>query len=229
MKKHINEKIDKFVILADIMTRSIKMNVIALNGSPHHDGGVASGISVMKRELEKEDISVEIIHVGNLNIHGCLDCRKCQGLGKCVIDGDPVNECRGRLLSADGIILGSPVYYGGIAGNFKCFLDRLFFPGLDMPYKVGAVVTSVRRTGGIATFQQLNNYLNLAQIIITPGIYWSVIHGRTQEELTRDKEGVQIMETQGRNMAWLLKTLAAGKKEIPLPDQQKKVRTNFIR
>ena len=205
------------------------MNVIALNGSPHHDGGVAAGISVMKRELEKEDISVEIIHVGNMNIHGCLDCRKCQGQGKCAIGGDPVNECREKLLSADGIIIGSPVYYGGIAGNFKCFLDRLFFPGLDMKYKVGAVAASVRLTGGIATFQQLNNYFNLAQIIITPGIYWNVIHGKTQEEFAQDEEGIQIMEVQGRNMAWLLKALAAGKKEIPAPSMPKKVRTNFVR
>ena len=205
------------------------MNVIAFNGSPHHDGGVASGISVMKAELEKEAISVEVIHVGSKNVHGCLDCRRCYELGKCVIEGDPVNECRDKLHSADGIIIGSPVYYGGIAGNFKCFLDRLFFSGLDMKFKVGAVVTSVRRTGGIATFHQLNNYFNLAQIIITPGIYWNVIHGKTSEEFAKDEEGVQVMEVQGRNMAWLLKALAAGKKEIALPALPKRVRTNFIR
>ena len=204
------------------------MNVIAFNGSPHRDGVVARGISVMKGELEKERISVEVIHVGDKNIHGCIACRKCKKLGSCVLNGDIVNECFEKLKSADGVILGSPVYYGGIAGTFKSFLDRLFFPGPDMKYKVGATVVSLRRTGGVSVFHQLNNYLNLAQIVITPGIYWDVIHGNSPEELLEDEEGLQIMEIQGRNMAWLLKTLALGKKEIPLPLQPERKRTNFI-
>ena len=204
------------------------MNVIAFNGSPHHDGVVARGISVMKGELEKEGISVDIIEVGGKSIHGCIDCRKCKDLGRCAIEGDLVNECFEKLKTADGIILGSPVYYGGVAGTFKCFLDRLFFPGPDMRYKVGATVVSLRRSGGIAAFQQLNNYLTLAQMVITPGVYWEVIHGNTQEELTQDKEGLQIMEIQGRNMAWLLKALAGGKREIPPPPPPQRVRTNFI-
>ena len=181
------------------------MNVIAFNGSPHNNGVVAKGISVMKGELEKGGISVEVIHVGDKSIHGCMDCRKCSTLGHCAINGDMVNECFEKLRSADGVILGCPVYYGGVAGTFKCFLDRLFFPGPDMKYKVGATVVSLRRTGGITTFHQLNNYLNLAQIVITPGVYWEVIHGNTPEELTQDEEGLQIMEIQGRNMAWLIK------------------------
>jgi len=204
------------------------VNVIAFNGSPHNDGVVASGISVMKGELEKEGISVEIVHVGGNSIHGCVDCRKCRELGHCSIDGDIVNGCFDKLKKADGVILGSPVYYGGIAGTFKCFLDRLFFPGPDLRYKVGATVVSLRRTGGISTFHQLNNYFNLAQIIITPGVYWDVIHGNSPEELAEDGEGLQIMEIQGRNMAWLLKTLAAGKKEITPPPPVQRVRTNFI-
>ena len=205
------------------------MNVIAFNGSPHADRVVARGISIMKGELEKEGISVEVVHVGDKSIHGCVDCRKCKTQGRCVVGGDPVNECFDKLLSADGVILGSPVYYGGIAGTFKCFLDRLFFPGPDMRYKVGATVVSLRRSGGIPAFHQLNNYFNLAQMIITPGVYWDVIHGSTPEELSQDKEGLQIMEVQGRNMAWLLKALAAGKKEIAPPAPVEKIRTNFIR
>ena len=205
------------------------MNVIAFNGSPHCDGVVASGISVMKGELEKEGISVEVVEVGGKSIHGCIDCRKCKELGRCALEGDLVNECFKKLKTTDGIILGSPVYYGGVAGAFKCFLDRLFFPGPDMRYKVGATVVSLRRSGGIAAFHQLNNYLNLAQMVITPGVYWEVIHGNTPEELAQDTEGLQIMEIQGRNMAWLLKTLAAGKKEIALPGELIRKRTNFIR
>ena len=204
------------------------MKVIAFNGSPHEDGVVAKGISIMKGELEKEGISVELVEVGGRNIHGCIDCRKCKELGHCAIGGDLVNECFEKLKSSDGVILGCPVYYGGVAGTFKCFLDRLFFPGPDMRYKVGATVVSLRRSGGITTFHQLNNYLNLAQMIITPGVYWEVIHGNTPEELEGDEEGLQLMEIQGRNMAWLLKALASGKKEIPPPPPVERKRTNFI-
>ena len=205
------------------------MKVIALNGSPHSDKGVATGISLMKGELEKEGISVEVIHVGDKEIRGCMDCRKCAALRKCVIEGDPVNECREKIKTADGLILGCPVYYGGIAGTFKSFLDRLFFAGVDMKYKVGATVVSVRRTGGIAAFQQLSNYFNLTQTVVTPSAYWSVIHGRSPAELAQDEEGSQIMEIQGRNMAWLIKALAAGKKEVSPPSSVERKRTNFIR
>ena len=186
---------------------------------------------MIKRELEKEGISVEVVHVGNKSIHGCIDCRKCKtALEHCAITGDPVIECFEKMKAADGVILGSPVYYGGVAGTFKCFLDRLFFPGPDMSGKVGATVVSLRRSGGIATFHQLNNYFNLSQMIITPGVYWNVIHGNTADEVLQDEEGLQIMEIQGRNMAWLIKTLAAGKKEVaPPPPPLKRMRTNFIR
>ncbi|MDR2618205.1 MAG: flavodoxin family protein [Treponema sp.] len=205
------------------------MKVIAFNGSPHKDGVVAAGISVIAGELKKEGIETEVAHIGHLAIHGCTDCRKCRELGRCALSGDPVNEWSGKMQSAQGIILGTPVYYGGIAGTFKSFLDRLFFPGPDMRYKIGASVVSLRRTGGIATFQQLNNYFNLAQMIITPGVYWDIIHGNTPEELSGDKEGIQIMEIQGRNMAWLIKALSAGGKEVPPPPPVTgRKRTNFI-
>ena len=205
------------------------MKVIAFNGSPHSDRGVGTGISVMKRVLEQEGITVEVVHLGNMKIQGCLDCRKCMELRRCSIEGDPVNEALEKLKTADGIILGSPVYYSGIAGTFKCFLDRLFFTRPDLKYKAGATVVSVRRTGGIAAFHQLNNYFNLAQVIITPGVYWNVIHGRSEDEFAQDEEGHSIMETQARNMAWLIKALAAGKRDIPLPELPKRKFTNFIR
>ena len=205
------------------------MNVIAFNGSPHHDRVVARGISIMQRILEEEDISVEVIQVGDKQIQGCVDCRLCEKLGHCAITADIVNSCFEKIQTADGVILGSPTYYGGVAGTFKSFLDRLFFPKPEMRYKVGASVVSLRRSGGIPTFHQLNNYFNLAQMIITPGIYWDVIHGNTVKELEQDEEGLQIMEIQARNMVWLLKALAAGKKQISLPPPVERIRTNFIR
>jgi len=205
------------------------MNVIAFNGSPHHDGVIAQGIAMMKNELEKEGISVEVLHVGDKIIRGCIACRKCAELKHCAISGDLVNEASEKMKAVDGVILGSPVYYGSIAGTFKCFLDRLFFPRPAMQFKVGASVVSLRRTGGISTFHQLNNYLNLSQMIITPTVYWNVIHGNNAKEVQEDHEGLQGMEIQGKNMAWLIKTLAAGKKEVPLPPPVERVRTNFIR
>jgi multimeric flavodoxin WrbA len=205
------------------------MNVIAFNGSPHREGVVYHGLLAMKEELEKEGIGTEIIHVGGELIHGCIDCGACRRTPvKCVFDDDPVNASREKLNSADGLILGSPVYYGGVAGAFKAFLDRLFFPGLKMRYKAAAVAVSLRRSGGISTFHQLNNYLNLSQALIVPSVYWEVIHGNNPQELEEDREGLQIMRITGRNMAWLMKTVAAGRKEIPLPEELKRERTNFI-
>jgi multimeric flavodoxin WrbA len=204
------------------------MKVIAFNGSPNADGGTAQGISIMKAELEKAGIETETIQVGNQRIQGCLACGKCGELGHCVISSDLVNESYEKVNKADGIILASPVYYGGIAGTFKCFLDRMFFPGVKMRFKAGATVVSVRRTGGIGVYQQLNNYLNLAEIIITPSIYWNVIHGNSAEKFAEDEEGQCIMQTQGQNMAWLIKCLAAGKKEIPPPEPLPRKWTNFI-
>jgi multimeric flavodoxin WrbA len=207
----------------------IGMKVVALNGSPHQDGVVGKGIAVMAAELEKEGIEVEVVHVGRLRVRGCIDCRKCRELGACVFNDDPVNECAEKIGRAGGLILGSPVYYGSIAGAFKSFLDRLFFPGLSLKGKAAAVVVSLRRSGGINTFHQLNNYLNLSQALITPSVYWDVIHGNSETEVLQDREGLQIMEISGRNMAWLLKILALGEKEIPLPPDLTRVRTNFIR
>ncbi|MDR2258681.1 MAG: flavodoxin family protein [Treponema sp.] len=204
------------------------MKVIALNGSPHQDGVVAKGIAVMAAELEKEGIGVEIIHVGHLRVRGCVACGKCRDLRVCAFNDDPVNECAEKINHADGLILGSPVYYGSIAGAFKSFLDRLFFSGLSLKGKAAAVVVSLRRSGGINTFHQLNNYLNLSQALITPSVYWDVIHGNNAEEVLQDKEGLQIMEISGRNMAWLLKILDLGNKEIPPPPNVKRERTNFI-
>ena len=205
------------------------MKVIAFNGSPHHDGVIQTALELMCAGLENEKIETEIIQAGNENIRGCADCRKCRDLGKCVFNDDPVNRAAEKVNAADGVIIGSPVYYGSIAGSFKCFLDRLFFSGLSLDFKPASALVSCRRSGGINAFQQLNNYFNLARAVIVPSIYWGVIHGNNREELSDDKEGLQIVKTSAMNMAWLVKALALAKKEIPLPKQSERVRTNFIR
>jgi multimeric flavodoxin WrbA len=203
------------------------MKVVAFNGSPHKEGVVYHGILAMQEELEQAGIQTEVVHVGGDDIRGCIHCSKCRGQGKCIFDDDIVNASREKLNAADGIILGSPVYYGGIAGTFKSFLDRLFFPGVQARYKVGAVVASLRRSGGISTFHQLNNYFNLAQVILAPSVYWEVIHGNNPTQLEEDREGLSIMRITGRNMAWLIKTIAASQEAWP--EMIKREATNFVR
>jgi multimeric flavodoxin WrbA len=211
------------------------MKVVAFNGSPHFDGVVAAGFELIQVELAAANIMMEIVEVGGKSLHGCIDCQGCRkpGATGCVIkdkepNGSFINECRLKAEKADGIILGSPVYYGGIAGTYKCFLDRLFFQGTNLDYKPAAVVASLRRTGGIATFHQLCNYLTLSGAVIVPTCYWNVIHGNNADEFAEDKEAVSIMKVIGKNMAWLLQTLEAGKKTVPHPKHEPRDWTNFI-
>jgi len=204
------------------------MKVIAFNGSPHKDGVINTGLEIMCGELGNKGIETEIIQVGSEIIRGCVDCRKCKDLHKCIYDNDLVNRAAEKIDAASGIIIGSPVYYGSIAGTFKCFLDRLFFPGLSLEYKAASALVSCRRSGGINAFQQMNNYFNLAGAVIVPSIYWGVIHGNNRDEVLTDEEGLHIAKTSAQNMAWLLKTLELGKKEIALPEKTRRARTNFI-
>lgn len=207
------------------------MKVLAINGSPHEKGAVYTAIRIIADELEAQGIEVDIVHVGNKLIHGCIACDYCgrQQKPKCVFIDDPVNECLEKAEQADGIILGSPVYYSGIAGPMKSFLDRFFYAGANLQFKVGTVAVSLRRSGAVDTFHQLNNYLNLSNTVITPGPYWNAIHGMDEKEVLEDIEGVQIMSTLGKNMAWLMKSIAFSKDSIPRPSLEKRVFTNFVR
>jgi multimeric flavodoxin WrbA len=210
------------------------MKIVAFNGSPHEDGVIAAGFAVIREELAAAGIEFEVVDVGGRYLHGCLDCHGCRepGVTGCVLEDEGrnagfVNECRTKAEKADGVILGSPVYYGGIAGTYKSFLDRLFFQGTRLDYKPAAAVVSLRRTGGIAAFHQLCNYLTLAGAIIVPTCYWNVIHGNNPLELAEDREAVSIMKVVGKNMAWLLKSLKAG--AVPRPRHEPRNWTNFIK
>lgn len=204
------------------------MKVLAFNGSPHRNGTTAQALEIIAGELEKEEVSLEIVNIGVQPIRGCMACMKCRELSRCVYHDDPVNECLEKAKTADGLIVASPVYYSGISGTLKCFLDRFFYAGPDLKFKAAAAVTALRRSGGVPAFHQINNYFNLAQMVITPGIYWNAIHGTSGEEAKEDHEGGQILRYLGRNMAWLMKTLAAGREAVPVPKGEKRVKTNFI-
>ncbi|CCO08154.1 flavodoxin family protein [Desulforamulus hydrothermalis] len=210
------------------------MKVVAFNGSPHKNGNTYHAIKLVADELEKEGIQTEIIQVGNKTIKGCTACGQCvkNKDEKCII-ADEVNEWIQKMKEADGIILGSPVHYSAIAGTMKAFLDRAFYVasvnnGL-LRHKVGAAVVAVRRSGGLPTFDQLNNYLHYSEMFLPTSNYWNVIHGTKPGEAVQDEEGVQIMRVLGRNMAWLLKVIEGGKQTIKPPEREAKTFMNFIR
>lgn len=208
------------------------MKVIAINGSPKKDGNTSRVLKLMADELEKEGIGVETVHVGNQRVHGCTACGHCATSEKnmCVLKDDSVNEIALKMRDADGFILGSPTYYAGIAGTMKSFLDRAFYTSSRyFKYKVGAAIAPVRRAGGVDVIHQLNNYFQLSEMVIPPSQYWAAVYGRAEGEALQDGEGVQTVIKNARAMAWLLKVIEASKGKIALPEQEKRVWTNFIR
>ena len=183
----------------------------------------------MAEELQKNGVEAEIVHVGHKNIHGCISCGKCYETGRCVFD-DIVNEVAPKFEQADALIIGSPVYYAGIAGTMKSFLDRLFFSThFRKCMKVGAAVCSARRAGTTATFDQLNKYFTISEMPIASTRYWNMVHGHSAEDVMQDAEGVQCMRILGRNIAFLVKAIAAEKERNGLPEAEEAVFTNFIR
>jgi len=211
------------------------MKVLAFNGSPNKNGNTYEAIKAVAVELGKENIEVEIIHVGNKVIRGCLACGGCSRNmnEKCVIKNDEVNEWIQKMKEADGIILGSPVHYAAIAGTMKSFLDRAFLVtsvnGSMLRHKVGASVVAVRRAGGVPVFDQLNNYINYSEMAMPTSNYWNVIYGNEPGEAVQDKEGMQIMSILGKNMSWLMKLVDLGKDNLKESKSEDKIFMNFIR
>ena len=209
------------------------MKVVAFNGSPRKEGNTYHAIKMVAEELEKEGIEVEIVQVGDKAIRGCMGCNGCMKNRdeKCVIAGDEVNAWIQKMKAADGIIIGSPVHYAAIGGAMKSFLDRAFYVANlgFLRHKVGAAVVAVRRSGGVTTFNQLNNYLNYTEMLIPGTNYWNVIHGFAPGEAKQDAEGCQIMRVLGQNMAWLLKLVEHGKGAVAEPAGERKILTNFVR
>ncbi|KPA16411.1 NADPH-dependent FMN reductase [Candidatus Magnetomorum sp. HK-1] len=211
------------------------MKVIAFNGSARKKGNTACSLNTVLAEIEKQGIETELIHVGKEKIIGCRSCFSCvkKSNEKCIIDDDPVNEWIQKMKMADGILLGSPVYFSGVSGTMKSFLDRAFFVisvnNSLLRHKVGASVAAVRRSGGLPTMNSLNHYIIYSEMIMPCSNYWNVAHGMNPGEIEKDGEGKQIMEVLGKNMAWLLKIMEVGKAKVPPPEQVVKEMTNFIR
>ncbi|MCX6232090.1 MAG: flavodoxin family protein [Bacteroidetes bacterium] len=211
------------------------MKVIAINGSPHKEGNTYHALSLVGNGLRAHGIDMEIIHIGNKAIRGCMACGKCRENKdeKCSITTDTVNKCIQSMKAADGLILACPVHYSGVPGTMKSFLDRAFYVagsnGGLFRQKIATALVAVRRTGGSATLDSLYHFLAYSEMILATSNYWNVIHGRLPGEVIKDEEGVQIMEVLADNMAWLLKMREQTKITLPAPTMAPKVITNFVR
>lgn len=205
------------------------MKVLLINGSPHANGCTFTALNIVANELEKNGIETEIVHIGSKDIRGCIACGKCAELGRCVFN-DMVNEVAPKFEQADGLVVGSPVYYAGPNGTLTNLLDRLFFSAhYDLRMKVGAAVVSARRGGTTAAFDRLIKYFTISEMPVVSSRYWNMVHGHTPEDVMKDEEGVQIMRILGRNMAFLIRAIAAERERNGLPEKEVAIYTNFIR
>lgn len=209
------------------------MKVLLVCGSPHKEGCTHTALAEVAKTLQEEGIETKEVWIGNKPVGGCTACGACGKLGKCMYD-DVVNEVLAEIDTYDGFVFGTPVYYASPNGSMLGFMDRLFYAGAaKMAYKPAAAVTSARRGGTTATFDAMNKYFTINNMPVVSSRYWNMVHGANNkgEDVLQDAEGLQTMRYLGRNMAWLLKCIEAGKKvgiEAPKPEETK-IFTNFIR
>ena len=202
--------------------------VILLNGSPHVKGCTARALAEMMKVFAEEKVETEIIQVGMKDIRGCISCNKCNELGKCVFD-DLVNETASKLAAADGLVIGSPVYYGSPNGTILAFLDRLFYSTGNIPkhLKVGAAVVSCRRGGNTASFDALNKYFTISGMPVASSTYWNQVHGFTAADVEKDLEGLQTMRNLARNMSFMIKAFQDAREKYGAPQMETGVFTSF--
>ncbi len=205
------------------------MKVLLINGSPHENGCTFTALSEVASRLNVHGIETEIFQLSRSPISGCIACGSCRKTGKCFKD-DKVNEAASMLDEFDGFIFGSPVYYAGMAGQLKSFMDRLFYScSKRMEGKPGCAVVSCRRGGASAAFDDINKYFLICNMPVVPSQYWNQVHGSCAEDVLKDQEGLQTMRTLADNMAWMLKCIKLGKENgIEVPEREPKIRTNFI-
>lgn len=206
-----------------------EIRVLLLNGSPRANGNTALALREMEKVFAQNGVQTETVLLGNQAIRGCTACGACGKLGRCVFD-DVVNELAPKFEAADGLVVASPVYYASANATLVACLDRLF---QSTPFaktmKVGASVVCARRGGCSATFDELNKYFTISGMPIASSQYWNSIHGRTPGEAEQDAEGLQTMRTLARNMTFLMRSIALGREQFGLPEQEERIATHFIR
>ena len=205
------------------------MKVLLINGSPKPNGNTAHALREMADIFTQEGIEAEIIHIGNQDIRGCIACGSCGKTGKCVFD-DAVNTIAPKFEAADGIVIGSPVYYAMANATLMAFMQRLFYSThFDKTMKVGASIAIARRGGCSSTYDEMNKFFGISGMPIASSQYWNSVHGGAPGQVLEDAEGMQTMRTLARNMAFLMKAIALGKEQYGLPEKEKHAWTNFIR
>ena len=205
------------------------MKVMLVNGSLHENGCTYTALAEVAKALNAQGVETEIYQLADKGVSGCKGCWACKKLGKCVID-DAVNDFVARAGEFDGFVFGSPVYYASASGTLVSFMDRVFYSGgKKLAYKPAAAVVSCRRAGASTTFDVINKYFTINNMLVVGSNYWNEIHGNKAEEALQDEEGLQTMRILGNNMAWVLKCLALGKEAGVEPARERKIMTNFIR
>ena len=206
------------------------MKVLIINGSPHTEGTTATALAEARRTLEECGIETVTLQVGNRRISGCIGCGAChKGHVGCAVD-EVVNEAAHLFEEADGILVGSPVYYASPNGTLISFLDKLFYSSaFDKSMKVGAAVVCARRGGCTASFDVINKYFSISSMPIATSCYWNQVHGAVAEDALLDLEGLSTMRMLAKNMAFLIKSIELGKEKFGIPEKEPKVRTNFIK
>jgi multimeric flavodoxin WrbA len=206
------------------------MKVILVNGSPHKNGCTYTALCEVAGELSKNGVETEIFQLGGNAIPGCGACGFCFENNKCKTD-DIVNEFAELAKTADGFVFGSPVHFASAGGKITSFMDRLFYSArANFANKPAAAIVSCRRGGASATFDQLNKYFTISNMLVVSSQYWNQVHGSNPEQVKQDLEGMQTMRRLGANMAWLLKCLEAGKNAgVKIPVAEEWQRTDFIR
>lgn len=207
------------------------MKVLLLNGSPHQQGCTYTALTEVAAALGQAGVESEIIQVGAEPVHGCTSCGYCSSsAGRCVFD-DRLNQVLAQLDQIDGLVIGSPVYYASASGQICAFCDRLFIAGGEkLRYKPGAAVVSARRAGTTAALDRLNKYFTINRMPVVSSQYWNMVHGNTPEQVRQDEEGMQTMRELGRNLAWLLSCIEAGRAAgFPPPEPEPRIKTSFIR
>ncbi|HCC51610.1 MAG TPA: flavodoxin family protein [Porphyromonadaceae bacterium] len=204
------------------------MKVLLINGSPRKNGNTNLALSEVAETLRNNGIDSDIVHIGTKAVQGCIACNECRESGHCVFRDELYLTIREKLQHSDGLIIGSPVYYSGPNGSLCAILDRVFYSCSDfLCYKPGAAIVVCRRGGASATFDRLNKYFTITNMPVVSSQYWNSVHGLMAGEAAGDAEGLQVMRTLGKNMAWLLKNIKTG--AWPLPEPEERIATNFIR
>lgn len=206
------------------------MKVLTINGSPEIHGCTDRALREIEGVLSENGIECHRVNVGNKDVRGCIACRTCRKTNRCIFN-DIVNETAPLFAGCDGLVVGSPTYYAGCNGQLLAFLDRLFYStatAFDKTMKVGAAVVSSRRAGSTSAFDEINKYFTISSMPVVSSTYWNEVHGYTAADVERDKEGLQTMRNLGRNMAFLIKAIAAAKQTEGLPQQERNVFTSFF-